>query len=543
MTAARLDDFGPEFAEALRWVEADGHRLDGDTLEAELRFLRFVFGDGPELWALLERATELRDGENARVAANGNGDHSAIGSEELTAEPGSPEVPPADNGLDDIGNAARFVVQHHEVLRYVPAWSDWLVWDGRRLAEDDTLEHVRRAKRTARELWREVAEEANDERREMLEKHAARSQSEPKLRAMLKLASAHERLVVRPRDLDADPWLLNTSSGVVDLRSGDLRDATPEDNLTMLAGGAYDPGAEAPLWRAQLLRWLPDESLVAFVQRLAGLSAIGLQLEHVLAILYGSGGNGKSSARNAIADALGDYAHSSTVDLLIQSGRSPGQATPELADLRGRRLVTVSESPEDGRLASERVKWITGGEPITARRLHSNPFTFEPSHTIWLSTNHRPRIADDGDAIWRRVLLIPFTVTIPEEDRDNQLREKLAHERDGILRWIVDGARAYLREGLNPPAAVRHATDAYRDQENVFAAFLAERTIEEPDASAQASELLRAYNTWAANAGTPTLSGNALADKLEARGYHRKRISSGSRWHGLRLIQEGTLDA
>jgi putative DNA primase/helicase len=226
----------------------------------------------------------------------------------------------------------------------------------------------------------------------------------------------------------------------------------------------------------------------------------------------------------------------------MQTGRGPGQATPELAELRGRRLVTVAETPEDGRLASERVKSITGGEPINARRLYGHPFTFEPSHTIWVLTNHKPRVPDDSDAIWRRVLPIPFTITIPTAEWDRDIDVKLAHERPGILRWIVDGARAYLRGGLNPPEAVTAAAASYRQSEDLFGAFLDEVTVSEDGASAQASELHRTYSAWAGHAGAQPLSANALAEKLTARGFERRRVKAGSRWYGLRLAESGGLD-
>jgi putative DNA primase/helicase len=447
-----------------------------------------------------------------------------------------------DRALDDIGNAARFADVHHPALRFAPAWGRWLRWDGRRWADDDVLEHVRRARATARALAEEAAAEEDERLRKDLLGHARRSAAEPRLRAMLTVAAADERIVVRPAELDENPWVLNAENGTVDLRGGELRPHRPADRLTMLAGTAYEPAARAPLWDAHLRLCLITPEMIAFLQRLAGLAAIGLTREHILPIFYGPGGNGKSKTRNALAGVLGDYAAQSTVDLLLQTGRSAGRATPELADLRGRRLVTVSESPEDGRLVSERVKAITGGEPITARRLHGNPFTFTPSHTVLLLTNHKPRVPDDSPAIWRRVLLIPFNVTIPEADRDPAIDEKLAREYPGILRWIVEGALAYQREGLNPPHEVRVATASYREQEDAFAAFLDERTSREPNARAGASALLAAHNEWATRSGAPHLSRNALAEKLLTHGYERERDKRGVHWHGLRLVEEGTLN-
>lgn len=451
--------------------------------------------------------------------------------------------PERDRALDDIGNAARYADQHANAVRFVPAFRQWLHWDGARFAKDDRLEHLRRAKSTARRLAEEAAGEESDQRRKDLLAHARRSAAEPRLRAMLTIAASDRRIVASPRDLDRDPWILNTPSGVVDLRTGELRARRREDHLTLLTGASYDPWAEATRWHSFLERVLPDEAVRRYLQRLVGLSAIGTTLEHMLVLMFGPGANGKSVTLNVIAHVLGDYAHQSTIDLLLQGGRGGGRATPELADLRGRRFVTVSETPEDGRLASERVKSITGGDPITARYLQGNPFTFEPSHTVWLGTNHKPRVPDDSEGIWRRITLIDFAVTIPEAEQDRQLGDKLAREGAGILRWIVDGARLYLEHGLDRPDVVKDATADYRAEEDVFGAFLSERAIVEKGASAQAAEIGKAFNKWAERNGHANLTTNAVAEKLKARGFERSKSKKGARWHGLRLRDEGqTLD-
>ena len=226
----------------------------------------------------------------------------------------------------------------------------------------------------------------------------------------------------------------------------------------LLAGAAYRPDADAPTWRAHLERCQPDPDVRAFLQRLAGYSAIGDTQKHIIAISHGAGANGKSTTHNATNTVLGDYGHQAAVDLLTQPRHGSGQARPELADLRGRRLVIVAETREDHRLPVERVKAIGGGDPITARHLYGNPFTFQPSHTVWLQTNHKPRISDDGHAIWRRVQLIPWPITIPDQEQDPAIDQQLASELDGILAWIVQGALTYQKRGLDPPSAITAAT-------------------------------------------------------------------------------------
>ena len=376
--------------------------------------------------------------EQQRRAGQASGD-----DREPRPEKGPNRVPVSrpgrGKGLDDIGNAERFAWQHADKVRYLPVFGRWLVWDGCRWIGDETNTPLRLAQETALSLVEEASAVDDDAARGRLLKHADASAREPRLRAMLRIAESDPGLVLRPGELDADPWVLNASSGTIDLHTGELYPHRHEDAITLLAGAAYRPDADAPTWRAHLGRCQPDPDVRAFLQRLAGYSAIGDTQQHVIAISHGAGANGKSTTHNAISHALGDYSHQATTDLLTQPRRASGQATPELADLRGRRLVVVAETREDHRLAVEHVKAITGGDPITARHLYSNLFTFEPSHTVWLQTNHKPRITDPGHAIWRRVQLIPWTVTIPDHEQDPAIEQQLALELDGILAWIVQG--------------------------------------------------------------------------------------------------------
>jgi putative DNA primase/helicase len=441
-----------------------------------------------------------------------------------------------DGLRDDIANADRYAAEHADRLRYVAGFSPpWLRWDGFRWARDETGEHMEAAKLTADRLLVEAV--ARDRK---WARYASQTRRASRLRAMVSLASSDGRLARNTSGFDADPGLLNTPSGTMDLRTMELRPHSPADGLTLLSGGAYRPDATAPTWRAFLERILgSDPELEPFFRRLAGVSAIGAVREHLLAILWGGGANGKSTAANALAFALGDYAHAGTVELLLGRHR-PGAATPDVADLRGRRLVTVAETREDGRLSAERVKALTGGDPITARHLYAQPFTFQPSHTTWLLTNHRPRVDDDGDAIWRRLLLVPFTVTIPEHERDVDLGRRLELEADGILGWIVQGAAEYLAEGLNPPLSVRAATAEYRQGEDAFAAWLDECTELDTASFTPTAELRASYAEWARRNGSEELTSNAITDRLARRplpGVSLTRSKRARGWKGLRLLQ------
>lgn len=438
---------------------------------------------------------------------------------------------------DDVGNAERFADQHWAAVRHVPAWDAWLVWDGARWARDEALLVTELAKQTARSIFQEALDEPDEKRRNALLKHATSSAKEPRIRAMLSLAASDPRLVLTVADLDSDPYQLNTPDGVVDLRTATLRRHNPDRAMTLVTAAGYDPTGRPETWCAVLDRLLgPD--LAAWFQQLAGRALIGQSREHVLPILHGAGANGKTTILETIRRVLGDYGHAGTAELLMASKRDGGSATPELAALRGRRFVTVAETREDGRLAVERVKAITGGDAITARHLYGQPFTFRPSHTIFLATNRRPRVPDDGDAIWRRLQLVPFTTVIPAEERDPDLLDRLWAERDAILGWLVQGCAAAQHEPLPAPDVVQAATVDYRAGEDFFGSFLAERTITDPAATVAAGDLRAAYTSWAEANGAPRLTTSALADRMIDRGYTRGRTMRARLWNGLRLSDD-----
>jgi putative DNA primase/helicase len=434
--------------------------------------------------------------------------------------------------LDDIGNARRFVAEHSSEFRYVSTLHPpWQIWDGRRWTGDTRQLHLEAAKATADRMLQDAT--AAEER-----KAAQEARRLQRLRAMLDLAQSDPVIARQANEFDSDPWLLNVGNGTIDLRTGELRTHGRDDLITLLAGADYDPDAPTPVWDQFLDRVLPDPELRAYVQRILGLAAVGLTFEHVLPVLHGSGANGKSTFVNAVKTAFGEYAHEAPVATLIGSAR-PGNATPDLADLRGRRLVTVSETREDGRLGVERVKALTGGDEITARYLYRQPFTFKPTHVVVLQTNHRPRIRDDGHAIWRRLKLVPFEATIPEDEQRKELGQELAAERDGILAWIIDGALSYVDHGLAEPDTITKATAEYRREEDLLIGWAEECCDPDPGVWAATSELRESFAAWAKANGAEPISSTAFAARLRARNdldVTPERHPSGARgWRGLRL--------
>ena len=441
--------------------------------------------------------------------------------------------PPTGFNLTDLGNAERFVEHHGEDLRYCYPWGRWLVWTGARWERDEAGKVHKRAKETVRSIYGEAATAENEDRRKALAKHATASEAEGKIRAMVELAKSE--VPVSPDELDAHPWLLNALNGTVDLRTGELREHRREDLLTKMAGAEYKPDAPAPTWEAFLERVLPSEDLRTFVQRGAGYSETGDTSEQCMFINHGAGNNGKSTFQEAFGEALGDYAMRTPTEMLMvkRSGGVPN----DVARLKGSRFVTASETEEGRRLAESLIKDLTGQDTISARFMRGEFFDFKPTHKLWLSTNHKPEIRGTDNAIWRRIRLIPWTVTVPPAERDRNLPEKLRAELPGILAWSIRGCLKWRREGLKPPEEVRQATREYRAEMDVLAAFVADCCERGHDLKAYAGALWKAWQRWCEETGEQAGTQKRFGGRLSERGFLNHRDSRTGRkvWSGVSL--------
>jgi putative DNA primase/helicase len=358
----------------------------------------------------------------------------------------------------DLGNAERFVARHGRDLRYVAEWKRWLVWDGKRWAADDSLEVQRRAQETIRSMWAAVADlPARDQ--EDWAKHILRSETSGRLSALLECARANERLVVRPAQLDADPWLVTCENGVLDLRTGQLG---PHDRallMTKLVPASFDPEARCDRWERFLHRIMNgNTALIDFLRRAVGYSLTGQTSERCLFFLYGMGANGKSTFLEVLRALLARYAQQADFTSFLETPRGDGPRN-DIARLIGARVVTSSEVGEGKRLNESLVKTLTGTDTVTARFLHAEFFEFKPQFKLWLAANHRPVVRGTDPAIWDRVRLIPFTVSIPPMERDSGLLAELLRELPGILAWSVAGCLEWLEKGLGTPPEVAAATE------------------------------------------------------------------------------------
>lgn len=429
-----------------------------------------------------------------------------------------------DGGMDtsefektEGGNAKRLVYIHGNNLRYCKPQRSWYAWDGVRWALDDTGEPARRAKSVVLGLYAEAARTQDD----AMWKHARRSDTSKAIAGMLSMAETEEGIPVRVDDLDRDPWLINTPTGTINLRTGELLDHRREDLITKVTSTGYDQAAECPTWLKFLERVLPDTGVRAFVQRAAGYSLTGSVSEQCLFFLHGAGANGKSTMLEALRYVIGDYGQQAAPDLLILKS---GDNTPTgVAALRGARLICTVEVEEGRRLAESLTKQLTGGDRINARFLYQNAFEFDMTGKIWLAANHRPGIRGTDLAIWRRVRLVPFTESIPEEERDPELLDKLKAEAAGILRWCVEGCQEWRRIGLRPPDAVKAATEDYRVEQDVIGTFIADCCVTGKSHRVKAGDLFKAYQSWCTENGERPTNQTAFGRKLEERQYTKRK--------------------
>ncbi len=399
----------------------------------------------------------------------------------------------------------------------------WYAWDGTRWTPDERGA----AKRAVLDVLRHALTQSLDDRN--LRDDVRKCESASGVAGVLDLASALETFAAAVSDLDTDPHLLNTANGTLDLRTLELRPHDPADRLTLVTRAAWDPDARSHPWETFLERVLPDPEVRGYFQRLAGLALLGRVEEHIFTIATGTGANGKGTAYNALLNTLGDYGHAAESDLFMVAKSNPNGATPAMFALRGKRLVVVSETERDHRLAVALMKNLTGGDPITARPLYGRPVTFQPSHTSLMVTNHLPKVAGDDPAAWRRIRVIPFDVVIPEAERDGQLGQRLTLEADAILAWAVDGWRAYLDRGMDAPPAVRTATSDYLKASDAVARFLEEACLLGPHYFTPLSDLFSRWGEWAADDGADPVSKRAFTTALDQHGYPTSRGTGGAR--------------
>ena len=450
----------------------------------------------------------------------------------------------------DLGNAERFA--YHLARR--ACWCEetklWYTWDGARWDSRPSLAVERMAKETARAMLdRALALPEAHPRRDGLVQWARALESGKNLREMIAWSKAE--LEVPYSTFDQDPWLLNCLNGTIDLRTGELRDHDPENRLTKMIPIRFDPEAQHELWDHFIHDMTAGkEGLLPFLQRAVGYSATGLTVEEKLFMIVGPTRSGKSTFVEAIKAALGEYAWTADFEtFLAKKFSGEGGPTEGIAKLAGMRFVSSSEVDEGRALALAAVKQLTGGDAVTARFMYKGLFSFKPTFSLWLVANTEPLVPKDEAAMWERVLRVPFDNIVPDEKRDLSLKGRIQDPEDGgpaVLRWIVEGAVAWHKEGkLIPPECVVVSTNEYRDRMDPLSGFIEDMCVIDEGASVPVTELLSAYVRWAKMTGEKvvlgrTAFGDALRhynDKIE-----KKRKANGGvwEWRGVGLLGGGS---
>ncbi|GHJ11187.1 hypothetical protein TPA0907_55540 [Micromonospora humidisoli] len=464
----------------------------------------------------------LPPGQAARVLAAVDGTAARV-----LAEPApGPEV----FGPTEAGMARALVANHGDTLRYCPQRARWLMWDGHRWKWDDAEQH--------RELILGLADRIPDRDKEWA-KFQKRAMSAAGVTGIARLAQHNQGVVAHFDQLDSNAWELNTPSGIVDLRTGTVREPDPTALHTRTTTCPVDLEADQGRWSEFLADTFGDSAdLIAYLRRLVGYSAVGLVGPHVLPFCHGSGGNGKGVFLEALAGVLGDYATTAPVGFLMAQAHA-GHET-EIARLAGARMVICSEVNEDDRFDEAKVKMLTGGDSLTARFMRQDHFTFTPSHQLWLMGNHQPAVRSGGRSFWRRLRLIPFEHEVPEEKIVDDLQGLLVREHgSALLAWIVAGAADYHGAGLREPDSVKAATAEYAHDQDSVAKFVQEccHLGGGEQVSTKTAKVRDAYEQFCYAEGETPVSAKALGIALEKRfGVLRLRTKATRLYGNLALL-------
>jgi len=443
---------------------------------------------------------------------------------------GWPDFPTFEN---ESAERAQFFKQYENSMIYVKSWNTWLEWRDGRWQDDETG--------VALHLARNICKKASTE----AQKRSDLGQKAQKIATVLSsrkmftnvsgICQTDPRHAAIPAQFDADPWILNTPDGVVDLKTGDMRPARRDDYSRKTT--AVSPGGACPVWQKFLHKATAgDVELMSYMQRVAGYFLSGSTAEQIFFFVYGTGGNGKGTFQHQIEWLMNSYWKKSNMETFTEQRFQKHAA--EIAFFHGSRLVTASETEEGKRWNESRIKEMTGGDPITTEFKYGNPFTFIPSFKLFFTGNHKPMLRNVDEAIRRRLHMIPFTVEIPAKDRDKNLETKLRAEGSGILKWAIEGCLEWQKQGLNPPDRVLATTDEYFEDQDTIGNFIDEKCELHSSLWVPTSLLYSAYTNWARSSGEYALPRKRFIDQLAFRNLHSEKRGGNMAVPGIAVRQD-----
>lgn len=439
----------------------------------------------------------------------------------------------------DLGNAERLIRSAQGSIKYVEGHG-WYAWNGKLwTASESTVKQYYRAG-VIKAIYDELdeAEQLDDKAltKELL-RWAKASESSKGQASCLSMASSMKDIALPYEMIDSNPYLFCCDNATIDLRTGEGRPQRREDYITRYSNVKYDPNADCPTWYSFLNRiFNNDMQLIEYIQMAVGYCMTGSTKEQCLFILHGSGANGKSVFMNVVNALLGSYCMETPVETFMKSRFDDTRPSNDVARLAGARVASANETERSQALAESKVKAMTGDDLITARFLNKEFFTFRPQFKIWIRSNYKPRISGTDAGIWRRIRLIPFNVTIPENERDSELTTKLIAELPGILNWAIVGCMAWQAIGLKTPEVVANAVNDYKESQDTLSQFLAEECSLSGTYSCKLSDLYTGYGEWCDSSGEKPLTKRLFTLAMEERGFTKRRAAKGTWvWEGIKL--------
>lgn len=435
----------------------------------------------------------------------------------------------------ETGDGVLFARRYQEVLRYDESAESWMLFDGNLWKVQARGKVMRMAKKLIRRCVRKALSDENDAALKWYTKGLERR----RLANMVFLAQSELLMADDGQSWDADLNLVGTPNGTLDLRTGTVMRAEPNDRITKRLGAEWNPEAQSDLWENVLERALPDPQVRAFLQQMAGLSLAGLVGENILPMIYGVPRSSKGTVLDAITGSFGDYARAASLTTVVsRKFEDGGTPRPDLVALRGARMVSVYEAGRSLKLDTALLKSLSGSDPITARTLHAKPITFYPSFIIWIASDKRPEAPSEDSGFFERLCTVPFDVALKPEERDPDVRArlKLPEHASAILAWAYQGLVAYRKaKRLVRPAKVAAANAEYQDAMAYQREFFDDVLLFEPGQSCTTQELRYAYTKWCESEGEKALPGGKLGELLRARGAAPGRTFQGRIWSGVTL--------
>lgn len=421
---------------------------------------------------------------------------------------------------DDTGNADRFIDRYGNLYKYSYIANKFYIYDGMKWKVDD--------KGSIRKLIDEMIESIKNEKvlhsedvteeeaREVFQKYYKKTRgTQAKKNIMNELM---HRRPATPDDFDRDDMLINVANGYIDLTSRELYKHDINKMFSQITNTDYTEKMQPAVWLDFLNDiFAGDKNVIRYIQKALGYSLTGSTREQIMFILFGKGRNGKSIFVEVISEILGDYSNNMQAKSLMV--KKNDNVNTDIARLSKARFVTSSEPNEGFRFDEGLIKQLTGGDKVTARFLYAEEFEYTPKFKIWVSTNHKPIIRGTDDGIWRRLVLIPFDVQIPEEKVDKDLKYKLLREAPAILNWMAEGAYMWMQEGLAMPEKLKEAVQKYRNEMDTLGQFIEDCCKVDKNSSEKVSNLHQAYKTWSNDnlTSTKVLGMKSFSQKMEER--------------------------